>query len=150
MIAPRITYLPLFLFSKRRPLKGKNLLLSGANCFLLEDPFSDGIHNFLTELPLLKVCRFLLTIAGVQLIRKARLQDGMCVQRTLRSACAFAQSDQSFRRALCGLPMIQSIIKPTAKTDQTALMHRLILVFTGRTFSLVGNAVLRLIYTRVD
>ena len=30
------------------------------------------------------------------------LQDCMCAQRRLKSACTFAQSDQSLRRALCG------------------------------------------------
>ena len=67
--------------------------------------------------------------------------------RTARTqtACAFAQSDQSRRRALCGLPRSQSILSRTVKTDQIVRVRRLIWVFDGCTCNIIGNAVSRLI-----
>ena len=43
------------------------------------------------------------------------LQDRMCAQRRLRSACAYAQADQSLRRALFGKPRSISIFIQTGK-----------------------------------
>ena len=61
----------------------------------------------------------------------------LCAQRRLRSAWAFARSNQSLR-----CPHEESLgpylpIKRTAKTDKTERMPRLIGVFAGRTVTLL-------------
>ena len=68
----------------------------------------------------------------------------ICAQRRLRSDCAYAQSDQSLRRTLCVATDPKCHSAESEDSDQTAWMRRLIWVFAGRTWSLVGNAVSRL------
>ena len=57
-----------------------------------------------------------------------------CAQRRLRSAWAYAQSDQSLCSALNGYVRIQCFFMRTAKTDQTGQNTRLIRVFAGRIY----------------
>ena len=77
------------------------------------------------------------------------LQDCMCAQRRLRSACASAQADQSH---LCPLedalhPWLSTML--CEDSDQTARMRMLIWVFVGRTCSLAVDCfTVRQIYCR--
>ena len=71
----------------------------------------------------------------------------LCAKRGLKSAWAFAQSDQSLRCALNGYLRTQAFFMRTAKTDQTGRMPRLIRVFAGRTCHFVGFVVRRLLIT---
>ena len=71
-------------------------------------------------------------------------QNDMCAQQRLRSACASAQSDQSFcypyEEASDHWPPIERL----AKTDQTWRMPRLLRVFAGRMSNCVFSFVQRL------
>ena len=71
-------------------------------------------------------------------------QNGMCVQRRLRSAWASAQSDQSLRCAFNGYLRTGAFFMRTRKTR----MPRLIRVFAGRTCHFVGFVTKRLLSFR--
>ena len=68
-------------------------------------------------------------------------QNGMCVQRRLRSAWASAQSDQGLRCPHEEILGPSLPIERTVKTDQTGRMPRLIWVFAGCTCHFVGFVV---------
>ena len=73
------------------------------------------------------------------------------IQRSISYQTASASSENSGQPAYplglirvfatpCDKPRIQSVIRRTAKTDQTARMLKLIRVFAGRTCNLIENA----------
>ena len=66
------------------------------------------------------------------------LQNGMCVQRRLRSVWASAQSDQSSLSAWRKLGSLAIHLVHSEDSDQTGRMLRLIWVFAGRTWHFVG------------
>ena len=70
----------------------------------------------------------------------------LCTQRRLRSAWAFAQSDQSLRCALIWVAKDPSFLHADSKdSDQTGWMPRLIWVFAGCTCHSVGFVMRQLI-----
>ena len=89
--------------------------------------------------------KYVLLAASIWAEAQHFLQDLMCTQRRLSSACASVQGDQR----LCYSP--EDAFDPwlpierPAMTDQPARMRRLIWVLAERTSNLVGNAVDRLI-----
>ena len=70
-------------------------------------------------------------------------QNGMCAQRRLRSAWAFAQSDQNLR---CPHEPLTTHWARSEDSDQIGWMSRLIWVFARRTCHFVGFVMRRLIY----
>ena len=73
-------------------------------------------------------------------------QNDLCAQRSLRSAWASAQSDQRLRCV-----MDQTVIDADSEYSiQTERMLRLIWVFAGRTFTIVGFVMWRLIFVLIS
>ena len=66
------------------------------------------------------------------------LQNGMCTQRNLRSACAYAQSDQSLLYSQWVAKDLSFLHTDSEDSDQTGQLPRLIWVFAGRTSHFVG------------
>ena len=73
-------------------------------------------------------------------------QNDLCTQSRLRSARAFAQSDQSSLGALCVGKDPMLLYADSEYSDQTGQILRLIWVFTGRISHCVGSVMLRLIW----
>ena len=69
----------------------------------------------------------------------------MCAQRILRSAWAYAQSDQSSQCALWVVEDPMFLHPDSEDSDQTGRTPRLIWVFAGRTYHFVGCLMRRLI-----
>ena len=65
-------------------------------------------------------------------------QNGMCAQRRLSSAWAFAQSDQSSLSAWRKLVSLATNWAHSESSDQTGRMPRLIWVFAGHTWHFIG------------
>ena len=61
------------------------------------------------------------------------VRSDMCAQRRLKSACAFAQSDQSSLSAWRNFASLAIQNASSEDSDQTARMRRLIWIFAGRT-----------------
>ena len=76
-------------------------------------------------------------------------QNYMCAQRSLRSAWASAQSDQSSLSAWRSIGSLATQWAHSEDSDQTGRMPRLIWVFAGRTGHLVGFVMSRLINENV-
>ena len=76
------------------------------------------------------------------------IPSGICAQRTLRSACLSAQSDQGLA---CPheetMHLLLSKNAPSEDSDQTARMRSLVWIFTGCTCRKVHFLTLRFIYS---
>ena len=109
--------------------------------FLLKDVsylnVGEPKNLFITKFALLKST--LLLIWNVWAKTWENVPFDVCTQRRLTSACASAQSDQSIR-----CPH-EETLQPSADSDQTARMCRLIWIFAGRTCPKVRFLMLRLI-----